>query len=370
MRFVQYSIFFIPAKSCYGYFVSIVSDCLQKAMIKQLTIHRIYVIMGAMMQTKLLGQIIKSLIDKEGKKMHVSTSAQESVPKASKRFKHPLLGGIVWTILGYALSNLLGLVVALFLGIISVAVGMNDADSDTFANTYSAFAIAIGALLVLYCFHSRYKKDGLHNFITSGNIALAALLIIPGILYSLSSLLNASIAPTLHSIAISAQAGITEEIVFRALPIAFMMRAYKFDEKKIPVAVLISSAVFGLFHFSNLLLGAPPIATTLQVLNAFAIGVFFGAVYARTGNILFCLLNHTLHDIFALMDEAAVEQNGLMKEMELNIAVVFAFVVWAVLIAIGLYDIRKAKRGEISTRWRKIWSYTEPAKNAEVSAEI
>lgn len=48
----------------------------------------------------------------------------------------------------------------------------------------------------------------------------------------------------------------------------------------------------GLVHFLNLLKGAALSDTIWQCISAVGIGVIFGAIYLRTGNIVLCMILH------------------------------------------------------------------------------
>lgn len=272
-----------------------------------------------------------------------------TVKQKKTKFKHPVGGAIGWMLLVLLISNLFTLPA----GIIDPLFQSEK------AMIVMSVLTAIGSVVSLCIFHSSYKREGLHNFVTSGSFKLASLLIIPSLLYNLSNLFFATMAPTLRSSLLSLQAGFFEEILFRAIPIAYMIRAYKFDEKKIVFPVVLTSLLFGLAHASNMLLGAPLFTTIYQVVCTIGIGIFFGAIYMRTGNIIWCIFSHLLQDFLAFLNEASVGDNGVMKEIEISPLIILDIIVTVVFTVVGLYYIRKSKRGEITERWKKIWSYTE-----------
>lgn len=279
----------------------------------------------------------------------VSSQPAPTVQQKKTKFRKPVAGAIGWMLLIFLIVNVLTLPVAFF--------------DPLLRNEKSMMAVslitAIGGILSLFIFHICYKRDGFRNFITNGSFKLAALLIIPALLYNLSGLFFATTFPTLRSSILSLQAGFFEETMFRAVPIAYLMRAYKFNEKKITFSVILTSILFGLIHATNMLMGAPLGATIYQVVCATGIGIFFGAVYMRTGNILWCIFSHILQDFLAFLNEAAVNESGVMKEITFTPDVIWDILIMAVFTVLGLYYIRKSKRGEITERWKKIWSYTE-----------
>ena len=83
------------------------------------------------------------------------------------------------------------------------------------------------------------------------------------------------------------------------------------------------------------------------------LGIFFGAVYMRTGNIIPCILAHGLHDFFV----SAFEVN---KHAELPVSVmVISAICEALLAAFGLYLVRMVKRSEIEALWNEKWQLPE-----------
>ncbi|MCQ2434807.1 MAG: CPBP family intramembrane metalloprotease [Oscillospiraceae bacterium] len=281
------------------------------------------------------------------------------VPKKQPKpkFQKPLLGALGWFGFAYLICNMVAI----------CAITIDPLDPESERKTLCmSLLLAVGGVIALIIFHKIYERDGFCNFATNGNIKLAALLIIPAILYNLTGIFFATRMPSMRTTILSFQAGIAEEVMFRALPIAYMMRAYKFDEKKVAIPVVVTGVFFGLFHATNMFMGAPLKSTIYQVAACIGIGVLFGAVYMRSGNIIFCMVSHVLQDFIALLNESSVSEDGIMKDIEFTSDVILDIALIAVFIIIGMFYIRKSKRGEIVERWKKIWSYTD---ETEVPAE-
>lgn len=83
------------------------------------------------------------------------------------------------------------------------------------------------------------------------------------------------------------------------------------------------------------------------------LGIFFGAVYLRTGKIIPCILAHGVHDFLA----SAFEVNR-HAEPPASVMVISA-VCEAVLAVWGLYLIRKAKHPEIEALWDEKWQFPD-----------
>ncbi len=63
-------------------------------------------------------------------------------------------------------------------------------------------------------------------------------------------------------------------------------------------AMIVSSAVFGIFHMQNVAAGQAIDATLFQSLNAFALGVLFCAIMLQTNSIWWAIALHALWDMF------------------------------------------------------------------------
>lgn len=80
--------------------------------------------------------------------------------------------------------------------------------------------------------------------------------------------------------------GFLEEVIFRGL----LFRAL--SPKGLKQAIVISSLTFGMGHIVNLLAGAEPISTLLQICYATAIGFLFTTIFLKSGTLLPCILTH------------------------------------------------------------------------------
>ena len=86
---------------------------------------------------------------------------------------------------------------------------------------------------------------------------------------------------------VSAVAGIGEEVLFRGLLIGSLIEGTGVG---IPVALVVSSVVFGLAH---------PISRSYAVV-AGAVGLYLGAIYLWSGGVLAPIVAHGLYDFVAL----------------------------------------------------------------------
>lgn len=142
------------------------------------------------------------------------------------------------------------------------------------------------------------------------------------------------------------EAGLSEELITRCLPLDNISRKYK-DAKSMIKFMLIIATVFGLLHLTNFLMGAAVSATIWQVLYAMAVGVIFGAVYLRTGSVLALIIVHSFFDICAGIVPSANELATTITQ-ESGIFDILAYLIVIVVgCGFGFYYIRASKHEEI-----------------------
>jgi len=93
--------------------------------------------------------------------------------------------------------------------------------------------------------------------------------------------------------------GFSEEIVCRGIIFNALRSKHGYTGKGLLCAIVLSSFIFGVVHFINLMYGSPLIPTTSQVLYSAVIGVFFCAVYVRVGSLLPLIIIHALVNMFS-----------------------------------------------------------------------
>lgn len=90
--------------------------------------------------------------------------------------------------------------------------------------------------------------------------------------------------------------GVFEEFAFRGTLFLGLLQKHRRSRMQIIRVTVISSALFGLVHFANLLEGAGIGPTLLQVGYSFLIGGMCSIVLLRTGNLFYCVLIHGIYD--------------------------------------------------------------------------
>ncbi len=178
----------------------------------------------------------------------------------------------------------------------------------------------IAAFLIANFIYCRWFRPDAESLIKGGNMKAGVRFVIAFVIYwilseALSVFLDGTelAFPSLTAICTAITAGFVEEVLFRGLLIAPMLRN-DLNKKRIMTALLVSSAVFGLVHGSNVLAGAPVDSSIMQVGSSFALGIVFGAIFLCTGNLWMSVLLHTLHDIVAFSNVGATTDQGVISQ--------------------------------------------------------
>ena len=130
--------------------------------------------------------------------------------------------------------------------------------------------------------------------------------------------------------------------------------------------LLLTSVLFSLVHLGNIFGGANLTITVLQLISSLCAGLFFGAVYLRSGSLWPTIVLHTLHDIVAFLDISTVSEGIMTRGVRLDDLPDLLLAV--ILGCVGLWLVRPAKRGEILAIWRRKWKPLPDAAGTE--AEI
>ncbi len=89
---------------------------------------------------------------------------------------------------------------------------------------------------------------------------------------------------------------VAEELFFRGILLDFLLK--KFNGRLVILkSCLVSSAVFGLWHLTNLLYGSGFLVTIWQVFYTFLLGIMFSVAVIKTGNRLITVLVHFIFNV-------------------------------------------------------------------------
>ena len=161
--------------------------------------------------------------------------------------------------------------------------------------------------------------------------------------------------------------GFGEEIMFRGLGVANYMRKIQ-SAGQIKVIFWLSSIVFGLVHLMNILAGGDPMAVIIQAIYATGVGMLFGAVYLRTGNLWPTILGHWSVDFFEFVRVDLSGSGGIMTGMGIGDWITIAAGAFAAFW--GLRLMNPKYYDEIMEIWDRKWNKKEAAETADGSLSV
>lgn len=141
--------------------------------------------------------------------------------------------------------------------------------------------------------------------------------------------------------------GLYEEVLCRGLLLKLLLDKMGKTKKGIVNACVISSVIFGVWHFANIPL-AGIMATTSQVLYATAMGLFLAAIYMRTKTLIVPMLLHAFINLSAQIWGAFIDVSmwDLASEMSLVENVIQTVIIVIPFTIAGLVLLRKVKPDE------------------------
>lgn len=149
-------------------------------------------------------------------------------------------------------------------------------------------------------------------------------------------------------LAITISAGICEELLFRGIILNTLRDYFGRDTFRGTVlAIVISSIAFGALHLTNIFAGVSVFAAVLQSITAFGVGIYFGAIYCRWGNIKIVMLLHTLTDLASLLC-ISMRTNTDFSSSVNNISGNYSqLITAAIYTCIGIFLMRKKVRNQM-----------------------
>ncbi len=129
------------------------------------------------------------------------------------------------------------------------------------------------------------------GFICGGFLFLFTLYVLIMNLLSVEAYLSIEVIANIFS---AIMIGVLEELIWRGALLNVLLRRETGTARNPLPSVLISSLIFGLGHYCNLVFGSPFLEITLQVYAAICMGVLLAAIYIRSRNIWTCALLHAL----------------------------------------------------------------------------
>ena len=242
----------------------------------------------------------------------------------------------------------------MYLGAMIDAVIMTLSEGTYPIGPFAILSSVLWLVIYRYCKKNRKIFKGFFDF---KNTKKALILSLPILAYAIISNYKSFLNPqiTLTVICTALYAGICEDVTWRALPITHIMKFDEVDEKKLLLAAYLPAIGFACSHFSNISAGSAVSYVLLQVFQTFGVGLLFGAIYLRTGDMTMLFIVHVLNDLFSFMgqQEGSV---GIHEGVSFDASLIFDIVASILMIAYGVYLIRKSKRPDIIELWKDKWS--------------
>ncbi len=116
--------------------------------------------------------------------------------------------------------------------------------------------------------------------------------------------------------------GIAEELIFRVAGYRVLLAS----GKSVKRAILLSAAMFSLFHLTNLLSGASALTVLIQLINTFMMGVVLAYVYYQTKSILYPIIIHIVWN-FSIFAKNPYGESTLFDAAPLLLTLVYF--IWA-----------------------------------------
>jgi membrane protease YdiL (CAAX protease family) len=142
------------------------------------------------------------------------------------------------------------------------------------------FALAVG-----------WRAIGMTRRVSMRSVAVVAFPALTIVVGFLGGFREASVVTVLLALASVALAGFSEELAFRGVFLTLL------QPRGLWPAVILSSALFGLMHLTNLALGSAWYTVLLQVTFAGMSGLGYAAMRLRTGSLWVPIVLHALYDL-------------------------------------------------------------------------
>ena len=235
--------------------------------------------------------------------------------------------------------------------------------------------MVIAAVVVMLLFKAWFSPE-FKGFVKPGISAKTIdLIMIPFFIFVVLSVLSFLIfrgtvvfKPTLKAVLMGLSAGFGEEGMFRIFVLAIVMRFLKKENRALR-SVVVLSIVFGLSHIGNIGQGADPGMTVAQVFTSLFTGLFFAAIYLRSGSVILPIFAHAFYDWVCFVTDPTLSSNGIVVGTYGTGELIYSIVTAALLGVTGIYLLRKSKLPETNELWNRKWSYTPAAEPAAAEEE-
>lgn len=228
--------------------------------------------------------------------------------------------------------------------------------------TDDQIASSIGVIAVSFLWlgvHCLWFKGDIHHFFdTKGLLKYLPLgwsmILLPVLTLLFNVIGGKQIGHIFLAFVLALSAGISEEVIFRVIPISVAMRNVD-KEKMISTTFFLTAICFGLFHSLNVIVGANVGTTILQVIYATGVGLTYAAIYMRTGNLWVTMILHSFTDFMGFLVMDIDKTGGVMKEGS-NLTAIIYLLICAIVFFVNAFMIfKKEDQKEVPAVWKKIW---------------
>ncbi len=278
--------------------------------------------------------------------------------KRKSVFEQPVAGMLLTMLLIYVFAGLLGSIANSIFGISYTGLVVNSQKEEIVSDGTAIFAAILCLLIYWFC-----NKKRLENFFGCQNFGPYLLMgwsifVVEGITLIGDFVQAKEIGSIALAVLMGLAPGIKEEVLFRIIPIALVMKG-KDKEKNMWIGFFTSSLVFSLIHILNVLAGADLVMSLIQAFYAFCVGLLFAAIYLRTGNMWITIFLHSITDMIAFV-ELEAQQNFAVQVTRVGAADQLLLIGFGILYLINaLYIFRKSKRDEVLLTWNRKWKVIE-----------
>ena len=277
---------------------------------------------------------------------------------------HPILGYFLLLIFVHLFIGL-GALIDLPISGILPGYGTEMSLAGTTVRTASGIGSAVAALAAAGLFKLWFRPD-FSGCLQKKNLLTGLAMLLPFLVIhyigSIVSWITLGTGSVLIALLRAFAPGFGEEIAYRGLGVANYMRTIR-SERQIRVIFWLSSIVFGLIHLTNGLAGGDLVAVVIQAVYAIGVGMIFGAVYLRTGNLWPTILGHLSVDFLEFVRADLYASGGIMTGMGIGDWITIAASVVAIICALLL--MRPKHYPEIMEIWRRKWNRDFSEETAE-----
>lgn len=126
---------------------------------------------------------------------------------------------------------------------------------------------------------------------------------------------NKDIVLILYIVFTTLLVGISEELMFRGIVLtAFINREKHY-------AIVVSSAMFSILHFVNILGGLPTKDMLNQMMLTYLVGIVFAFVFIKTNNLLLLMIYHSFWDMLLIVSSYVPSSLAALAMLAQNIVI-------------------------------------------------